>query len=105
MSLSYIKRAEQGNRSALSFVGSFLLCLGSVLLAGIPLYAGIFFKKIITGSDKEFGTTMTQLMSHFSYPVAYSLLMSGFAVMIGVVWFCIRFIHRRKFNTLWSDQD
>src|SRR5687768_11312308 len=28
-----------------------------------------------------------------------------FLSMIGMVWFCIRVIHRRKMNTLWSDQD
>jgi len=105
MSLSYIKRAEQGNRSALSFVGSVMLCLGAVMLAAMPLYTAIIIKNLITNSDKPIGTTMDQLMGHFSYPVGYSFLMSGFVVIVLMVVFCIRVIHRRKFGTLWSDED
>ncbi len=105
MSLSYIKRAEQGNRSALSFVGSGMLCLGAVLLAAMPLYMAIIFKNVFTGLNEPIGSTMDQLMSHFSYPVSYTFLMLGFVVMVLMVIFCVRIIHRRKWGTIWSDED
>lgn len=105
MSLSYIKRAEQGNHSALSFVGSVMLSLGAVMLAAMPLYTAIILKNLITNSDKPIGTTMDQLMGHFSYPLAYTFLMLGFVFITLMVIFFIRVIHRRKFGTIWSDED
>jgi membrane protease YdiL (CAAX protease family) len=105
MSLSYIKRAEQGNHSALSFVGSIILCFGALLLGSLPLMMAIIFKKVLTKSDEPIGTNLDQLMGHFPYPVSYALLMSGFVILLGAVWFSIRFIHKRKFGTLWSDRD
>jgi membrane protease YdiL (CAAX protease family) len=103
MSLSYIKRAEQGNRSALSFVGSIIMCFGTMFAAGIPLFFGIFLKKAM-GKKVVIGNAQ-QLMSNFSEPVGYSLLMTGFLMVLLSVWFSVKYIHRRKFGTIWSEED
>ncbi len=107
MSLSYIKRAEQGNHSALSFVASITLCVGVLFLGGMPLLIAIALKSISKGevSDVSSLKTMDRLMGHFPYHISFFLLMLGFVMLVITIWFCIRFIHRRKFVTIWSDQD
>ena len=109
MSLSYIKRAEQGNRSALSFIATIFLCVGA-LVAGqsFPLGMAIYIKKAINGEEALSSgdlNSVEKLMGHFSYPISFSLLMLGFVFLILALWFSIKFIHRRKFYSLWSDQD
>src|SRR5688572_16649098 len=103
MSLSYIKRAEQGNRSALSFIGSIIMCFGTMFAAGLPIGLGIAIKKAM-GKEVVWGN-VSDLMSNFSEPVGYSLLMTGFLMVLLSVWFSIKYIHRRKFGTVWSEKD
>jgi membrane protease YdiL (CAAX protease family) len=109
MSLSYIKRAEQGNRSALSFIATIFLCIGGLYLGqSIPLTFAIMMKNAINGKEAIVSgdvSTMDKLMGHFPYPISFSLIMLGFVTLIVMLWLSMKFIHRRKFSTLWSDQD
>jgi membrane protease YdiL (CAAX protease family) len=109
MSLSFIKRAEQGNRSALSFVATICICIGA-LIAGqsLPLMLAILIKRSINGQGMVGQgeiDTMEEIMSFFPYHISFSLLMMGFVFLIFALWFSVKFIHKRKFGTLWSDQD
>jgi membrane protease YdiL (CAAX protease family) len=109
MSLSYIKRAEQGNRSALSFVATIFLCVGALIFGqSVPLLAAIFFKQALQGKEipgaEDLGTT-EKILGYFPYHISFSLLMLGFVFLIIALWVCVKFIHRRKFATLWSDED
>ena len=106
MSFSYIKRAEEGNNSALSYIVTLILCIG-VLITGqtLPIYLAILIKnggdfKALTGLS-----SIDKIMGFFPYHISFSLLMMGFVLLIICLWFCIRFIHRRKFGTIWSDTD
>jgi membrane protease YdiL (CAAX protease family) len=109
MSLSYIKRAEQGNRSALSFIATIILCVGALIFGqSVPLMAAIFFKQAMLGKEipgaSELGT-IDKILGYFPYHISFSLLMMGFVFLIIALWVCVKFIHRRRFATLWSDQD
>ncbi len=106
MSLSYIKRAEQGNRSALSFIATILICVGGLFVGqSIPIFLAAFIKAGMKGEDISNIDTTAKLIGYFPFPVSFGLLMTGFVVLIICLWICMKLFHRRKFSTLWSDQD
>lgn len=116
MSLSFIKRAEQGDRSALyvffAHCATIILCIGAIAVGqSMPILLAIGFKlssqgKSFTEILKEISelTTIDKMMSYYPYHVGFALIMVGFIFLIIALWFSIKFIHRKKFGILWSDE-
>lgn len=117
MSLSYIKRAEQGHRSALyiffAHCATIMLSIGAMAAGqSFPLFTAIAIKLSSEGKNsteilREFGElkTMDKMMSYFPYHIGFLLIMLGFIFLILALWVSVKFIQRRKFGTLWSEED
>jgi uncharacterized protein len=108
MSLSYIKRAEQGNRSALSFIATILLCIGGLIIGQtVPIYFAIYLKKSANGEHISQGDldTIGHIMGHFPSHISLPLVMMGFVFLLLMTLFGVRYIHRRNTRTLWSEQE
>lgn len=106
MSLSYIKRAEQGNRSALAFITTFILAAGGLFLGqSVPIYFAALLKAQQRGDEVKSLDTAEKLIGYFPFALSFSLIMVGFVMLLAFLWFGIKFFHRRKFATLWSDED
>jgi len=117
MSLSYIKRAELGNRSALyvffANCATLILSLGALVLGqSLPLTVAIIIKLSAKGEKlddvlKKLGglKTAEDLLSFFPYHIGFTLIMMGFIFLVFALWFSLKFIQRRKFSSLWSDEN
>ncbi len=106
MSLSYIKRAEQGNRSALAFIATLFLCIGGLVMGqSLPIMLVGMIKAKKNGFDYSQLNTTQKIIDYLPFPLSFSLLMLGFVALIIMLWLGVKMIHRRKFGTLWSDQD
>lgn len=106
MSLSYLKRAEQGNRSALSFIATICLCIGGLVLAQYyPVIVVAKLKNKLSIDPPVNLDTIQEAINYLPYPLSFSLIMLGFLALLLLLLVSIKFIHQRKFATLWSDQD
>lgn len=105
MSLSYIHRAEQGNRSALAFIATFIMAAGGLFLGqSVPIYFAALIKASRRGEQVESLDTAEKLIGYFPFPVSFSLIMVGFVLLLMFLWFGVKFFHRRPFSSLWSDE-
>src|SRR5688572_27725786 len=101
MSLNFIKRAEQGNRSALPYIATTLMWVGGMFM--LQMMVGTIATLIASEKKGESVTlnSVDAIIAQFPHPWGFAILMSTFAGLIGILWLCLRFFHQRKLSSVW----
>lgn len=100
----FLNVARQGQNQWWTYLITLLIVIGAVVLAQVPLALIFMYKATQYGLDPSESQKMLQRMDFtaigMSQNMAIVLILIPFAVGLLVLWFCVRFIHKRNPATM-----